>query len=125
MNRIETCFQTRRAQGRKVLVGYLTAGDPDMAASEADIRAAVADGVDVLELGVPFSDPTADGPVIQAAAFRSLQAGTTTTTVLELVRRLRRDLASNEAAEEDELHAEENGKEQPVGKGFHALSGRF
>ena len=94
MNRIETCFQKRRAQGRKVLVGYLTAGDPDMAASEADIRAAVAEGVDILELGVPFSDPTADGPVIQAAAFRSLQAGTTTTTVLELVRRLRRDLAT-------------------------------
>ena len=42
-----------------------------------------------------------------------------------MARRLRRDLASNEAAEEDELHAEENGKEQPVGKGFHALSGRF
>ena len=94
MNRIGECFQIRRAQGRKVLVGYLTAGDPDMAASEADIRAAVAEGVDVLELGVPFSDPTADGPVIQAAAFRSLQAGTTTTTVLELVRRLRCDLAT-------------------------------
>jgi len=94
MNRIEACFQARRAQGRKVLVGYLTAGDPDMAASEADIRTAVAEGVDVLELGVPFSDPTADGPVIQAAAFRALQAGTTTAAVLELVRRLRRDLAT-------------------------------
>lgn len=91
MNRIETTFARLRAEGRKALVGYLTAGDPDPQTSERNIRAAIENGLDVLELGVPFSDPTADGPVIQAAAFRALAAGMTLPGVLELVRRLRAD----------------------------------
>ena len=89
-DRIRNTFARLKNQGRKAFVGYLTAGDPDMRRSEADIRAAIRDGVDILELGVPFTDPTADGPVIQAASHRSLAAGTTVETVLALVRRLRR-----------------------------------
>jgi tryptophan synthase alpha chain len=73
-------------------VGYLTGGDPDVARSEAHVRDALANGLDVLEIGVPFSDPTADGPVIQAASRRALAAGVNIPAVLGLVRRLRRDL---------------------------------
>ena len=91
MNRIDRVFAELRAAGRKGLVGYLTAGDPDMVQSETDIRTALDAGVDVLELGVPFSDPTADGPTIQEASQRSLAGGTTVDGVLALVRRLRAD----------------------------------
>lgn len=90
-DRISNTFQKLKKKGRKAFVGYLTAGDPDMHRSEADIRAAIRHGVDILELGVPFSDPTADGPVIQAASQRSLAAGTNLSKVLALVKRLRRD----------------------------------
>lgn len=89
MNRISRQFEALRKAGRKGLVGYLTAGDPDMDGSERNILAAIRDGVDVLELGVPFSDPTADGPVIQEAAQRALAAGMSVAKVLELVRRIR------------------------------------
>jgi tryptophan synthase alpha chain len=91
MNRIDQTFAKLKSDGRKGLVGYLTAGDPDMEQSERNIKAAIADGLDVLELGVPFSDPTADGPTIQAASQRSLAAGTTLRKVIELVGRLRKD----------------------------------
>ncbi|MEI6971870.1 MAG: tryptophan synthase subunit alpha, partial [bacterium] len=91
-DRIRNTFERVKKRGGKALVGYLTAGDPDMRRSEADIRAAIRNGVDVLELGVPFSDPTADGPVIQAASLRSLASGANVKKVLELVRSLRRDL---------------------------------
>lgn len=89
MKRIDSTFSKLQASGRKALVGYLTAGYPDMEQSEARIREAVRSGLDVLELGVPFSDPTADGPVIQSASFKSLAAGTTVVKVLGLVRRIR------------------------------------
>jgi tryptophan synthase alpha chain len=91
VNRIDLAFAELKAQDRKGLVGYLTAGDPDMETSERNIRTAIDNGLDVLELGMPFSDPTADGPTIQAASFRSLQAGTDLPAVLELVKRLRAD----------------------------------
>ena len=91
MNRIDQTFQELKKAGRKGFVGYLTAGDPDMAGSEANIRVALQSGLDVLEIGVPFSDPTADGPVIQAAGQRALAAGTTVRGILDMVRRLRRD----------------------------------
>jgi tryptophan synthase alpha chain len=91
MSRIEDTFLRLKKKGRKALVGFLVAGDPDMERSERDCRAALANGVDVLELGVPFSDPTADGPVIQAAGHRSLEAGTTLSKVLEMAGRLRKD----------------------------------
>ena len=91
MNRIETAFATLKAEGRKGLVGFLTVGDPDLEQSERDIRTALDAGVDVLELGVPFSDPTADGPTIQAASQRALKAGVTLRDVLDLVARIRAD----------------------------------
>lgn len=91
MNRIDRTFDSLRAAGRKGLVGYLTAGDPDAAQSERHVRTALECGVDVLELGVPFSDPTADGPTIQEASQRALAAGMRLPGVLELVRSVRRD----------------------------------
>ena len=89
MNRITATFQRLAAANRKALVGYLTAGDPTPEANFAILRAAVTAGLDILELGVPFSDPTADGPVIQEASQRALQAGMTLTKTLEMAARLR------------------------------------
>lgn len=91
MNRIAAKFEALKKAGRKGLVGYLTAGDPDPETSVHDVRAAIEGGVDILELGVPFSDPTADGPTIQAAAHRSLSGGMTLRGVYAMVKRLRRD----------------------------------
>ncbi len=91
MNRIDQKMQALRAEGRKGFVAFLTAGDPDLTQSEADIRTALDNGVDVLELGVPFSDPTADGPVIQAASLRALENGMNLEKVLDLVRKIRKD----------------------------------
>ncbi|OFW17494.1 MAG: tryptophan synthase subunit alpha [Acidobacteria bacterium RIFCSPLOWO2_12_FULL_67_14] len=74
------------------LVTYITAGDPDLARTEGILRALERGGADVLEVGVPWSDPLADGPVIQRATERALAAGTTLAGVLDLVERLRADL---------------------------------
>src|ERR1700739_3475892 len=71
------------------LVAYLTIGDPDLATSREIALAAIDAGADVLELGVPFSDPIADGPVLQRAAARALDAGTTLAGVFEIARRVR------------------------------------
>ena len=89
MNRIEKKFEELRRKGRKALIGYLTAGDPDFAVSKQNIRAAMESGLDILELGVPFSDPTADGPTIQAAAYRALAAGMSVRRALDMVSELR------------------------------------
>lgn len=89
-NRLDQTFQKLRQTGRKALVGYLTAGDPDFETSLAVLRAACDAGLDVLELGVPFSDPTSDGPVIQAASLRALKAGMTVENALRLTREVRR-----------------------------------
>ncbi len=91
MNRIDRLFGELRRAGRRALVGYLTAGDPDFDRSLANIREALVSGLDILELGVPFSDPTADGPVIQQAAQRALASGMTVKRALEMVREIRRD----------------------------------
>jgi tryptophan synthase alpha chain len=91
MNRIEKKFDELKTARRKGLVGYLTAGDPDIKRSEANIRIALVNGLDVLELGIPFSDPTADGPEIQSASLRALAAGMNIGKALEMVSRLRRD----------------------------------
>lgn len=88
-NRIDQCFAACRLQGRRALIGYLTAGDPTFEASLNTLRQAVDAGVEILEIGVPFSDPTADGPVIQAASQRALAAGMSLTRALELVAALR------------------------------------
>jgi tryptophan synthase alpha chain len=91
MNRLTITFANLAKQRRRALVGYLTAGDPDFETSARVLRAAVAAGLDVLELGVPFSDPTADGPVIAAAARRALDRGMTLARVLELARLVRKN----------------------------------
>ena len=91
MNRIKQTFEKLKQQNRKALVGFLMAGDPDLGVSEKHCREALQNGVDILELGVPFSDPTADGPVIQAAGRRGLAAGTSLDGVLKMAGRLRKD----------------------------------
>ena len=89
MSRIAQAFARAQAQNRAAFVAYLCAGDPDLDTSVAACRAVLHGGVDVLELGVPFSDPLADGLTNQLAAQRALEHGSTTTRVLELVRRIR------------------------------------
>lgn len=79
-------------ENKKAFIPFITCGDPDIKTTEKAIRAMVENGADLIELGIPFSDPTAEGPVIQGANIRALSAGTTTDTVFELVKRLRRDI---------------------------------
>ena len=85
MSRIEDLFSGLRRSGGKALVVYLTAGDPAPDRSLAYISAAAEGGADIIEVGIPFSDPTADGPTIQAAAGRALAAGMTVGGALSLV----------------------------------------
>src|SRR4030042_594141 len=82
MSDIAKVFQKLKAQGDGALIGYVTAGDPEPRFTPGIAEALVKGGVDILELGVPFSDPIADGPTIQAASVRALQAGTTPKMVL-------------------------------------------
>ncbi len=76
----------------KAFIAFLTCGDPDLETTAAAVREAVRAGADLIELGIPFSDPTAEGPVIQEANLRALKAGTTTDKIFGLVRELRRDV---------------------------------
>jgi tryptophan synthase alpha chain len=87
--RIERKFRALAYAGELGLIAYITAGDPSLEASSKIVLAAAEAGADVIELGVPFSDPVADGPVIQRASDRALRSGTTLAGVLELVRHLR------------------------------------
>ena len=90
MNRIQKCFERSRAQGRAAFVAYLTIGYPSLAASERAIDRLVAEsGADIIELGVPFSDPFADGAVIRSAAYEALKLGVTMDDVLALAARVR------------------------------------
>lgn len=89
-SRLATLFNSRRASGGKALIGYLTAGDPALERTPALVEALVRGGVDIIELGVPFSDPVADGPVIQRASHRALRAGASLRGVLEVARQIRR-----------------------------------
>jgi tryptophan synthase alpha chain len=91
-SRLAEIFGRLRTEKRAGLVTYVTAGDPDLPRSEGIVRALDRAGADVIEVGVPFSDPLADGPVIQRATERALAAGTTLTSVLDLVARVRTDL---------------------------------
>lgn len=88
-NRIATTFQSLRAAGRKAFVAYITAGDPKPEATPELVWALERAGADIVELGVPFSDPLADGVVNQLSAQRALLAGTTPKQVLEIVRTIR------------------------------------
>jgi len=89
-NRIDTTFSALQALKQKAMIAYIAAGDPTLAATEALVPALERAGVDLIELGLPFSDPLADGIVNQLAAARALQAGATTLKVLECVRNIRR-----------------------------------
>ena len=91
MSRIDARFARLRAEGRKALVPFITAGDPSREATVAVMHALVAAGADLIELGVPFSDPMADGPVIQRSSERSLGRGVGTADVFGFVRDFRRD----------------------------------
>src|SRR4051794_9082455 len=90
-NRIDQKFAALRATGGRALIAYISAGDPHLEATCELALAFDRAGVDILELGVPFSDPLADGVVNQMAATRALAAGTTTAGVLDCVRAIRRD----------------------------------
>lgn len=90
MNRIDEKFQTLRAAKQPGFIAYITAGDPDLKATPALVAALENSGVDIVELGIPFSDPLADGATIQAAAGRAIAAGSTVAGVLEAVREIRK-----------------------------------
>ena len=87
MSKIRAAFQNGKA-----FIPFITCGDPDLETTAAAVRAAVENGADLIELGIPFSDPTAEGPVIQGANVRALNGGVTTDKVFGLVRELRRDV---------------------------------
>src|SRR6266700_6734063 len=89
MSRIVQVFARTKAQNRAAFVAYICAGDPDFDTSIEVCRALLANGVDILELGVPFSDPLADGLTNQLAAQRALESGMTAARVFEFVRRVR------------------------------------
>jgi tryptophan synthase alpha chain len=90
-NRIDRKFTSLKEQGRKGFIAYIAAGDPSLAATKSLALAFEKAGVDVLELGVPFSDPLADGLVNQLAAQRALDSGTTVRGVLDMIREIRRE----------------------------------
>ncbi|HEY3384519.1 MAG TPA: tryptophan synthase subunit alpha [Vicinamibacterales bacterium] len=92
MSRLEGCFAGLRRERRTGLITYVTAGDPDFARSAAIVRTLDRAGADVIELGVPFSDPVADGPVIERASERARASGGTLDTTLELVRVVRDEI---------------------------------
>lgn len=87
MSKIAKAFQNGKA-----FIPFITCGDPDLETTDAAVRAAVENGADLIELGIPFSDPTAEGPVIHNANLRALTGGVTTDKIFDLVRKLRRDV---------------------------------
>lgn len=87
MSNIEKAFKNGKA-----FIAFLTCGDPDLETTAAAVRAAVENGADLIELGIPFSDPTAEGPVIQSANIRALDGGVTVDKIFDFVRELRRDI---------------------------------
>src|SRR3981081_2149571 len=92
--RIDRRFAELKTEGRAALVTFLTAGDPDPVTSLAILAALPAAGADVVELGMPFTDPMADGPAIQMSSQRALKAGQTLKQTLDMVRAFRRDDAA-------------------------------
>ncbi len=87
MSRICKAFENKKA-----FIPFITCGDPDLETTAAVVRAAAENGADLIELGIPFSDLTAEGPVIQGANIRALSGGVTTDQVFDLVRELRKDI---------------------------------
>ena len=90
MSRIKACFEQLQSRGRKALVPFITAGDPALEATVPLLHVLAENGADLIEVGIPFSDPMADGPVIQLADERALANGVTTIKVLEMVREFRK-----------------------------------
>ena len=88
-NRIDRVMRSLAAEGRKAMAPFVTIGHPDVETSEALVEAIISGGADMLELGIPFSDPLADGPTVQATSFTALRNGVTVAVALESVRRLR------------------------------------
>lgn len=88
-NRIDSCFEQLKAKGEKALITFVTAGDPDMETTEKLVLEMFDKGADIIELGVPFSDPIAEGKTIQLASQRSLRGGTTLDKIFDMVRSLR------------------------------------
>lgn len=88
--RIDQTFATLKAANSTAFVAYIMGGDPDRATSQAVLNALPENGVDIIELGLPFTDPAADGPTIEEAGLRSLAAGTTLTTILEMAAEFRK-----------------------------------
>ena len=89
MSKIHEAFE-----GGKAFIPFFTCGDPDLETSKAAVKEAVAAGADLIELGIPFSDPTAEGPVIQSANIRALNGGVTTDKVFDMVRDLRKEIST-------------------------------
>ena len=89
MSKIKTAFENGKA-----FIPFITCGDPDLETTEKTVRASVENGADLIELGIPFSDPTAEGPVIQGANIRALAGGVTTDKIFDLVRNLRKDIST-------------------------------
>ena len=87
MRNIQSAFENKKA-----FIAFITCGDPDLETTAAAVRAAAENGADLIELGIPFSDPTAEGPVIQGANVRALQGGVTTDQIFALVKELRSDV---------------------------------
>ena len=87
MSNIKKAFENGKA-----FIAFITCGDPDLETTAAAIRAAVENGADLIELGIPFSDPTAEGPVIQEANIRALSGGVTTDKIFAFVKKLRYDV---------------------------------
>ena len=87
MSKIRSAFENGKA-----FIPFITCGDPNLETTAKIVREAVANGADLIELGIPFSDPTAEGPVIQSANIKALEAGVTTDKVFDLVRDLRKDV---------------------------------
>lgn len=88
MSKIKKAFENGKA-----FIAFITCGDPDLETTAAAVRAAVENGADLIELGIPFSDPTAEGPVIQGASLRALNGGVTTDKIFDFVKELRRDVS--------------------------------
>jgi tryptophan synthase alpha chain len=91
MNRIDQTFAALKNRNEKALVGFVTAGDPDRKRSLEIVKAMCRNGMDVLELGVPFSDPTADGPVIQRSSARAIKESMSLSGVLEMIGEIRKE----------------------------------
>ena len=87
MSNIKSAFENKKA-----FIAFITCGDPDLETTAAAVRAAVENGADLIELGIPFSDPTAEGPVIQGANLRALKGGVTTDKIFDFVKKLRQDV---------------------------------